>query len=705
MNARFCEYGRMLIPGRVAKLEVPSLTDKNSNRRLTKPPYHKVAAPASRVARYDARASRFERRLILNRVRSPMTYCNPKIIHLDFCTGAGGARAAGRLRVAAKAFIACNHVVRSILFSTGKSLHQFAASLDLFYFSRKLLERKHPTSKLSFGFGIVPKYVESSLGWAGERGEDSSYDSECEDEGAHRTASRTPSDTLAAEFAEYVTVASPHQSPMPAPAPPQHYAPLNQAKIEFALKLGYSELVARTALQRLGPDPPQNELLAELIKLGASQPPRTPSPQPALVAPSPHDLYERTRLKHIVIDGSNVAMSHGNKEVFSCKGIEICVDWFRARGHKEITVFVPKWRKEASRPDNPVSDRDVLDRLERERVLVYTPSRLVGGKRLVCYDDRYVLRLAADTDGIVVSNDNYRDLAAESPAFRRVVEERILMYSFVNDRFMPPDDPLGRAGPTLDAFLRAPPARTDPPPACPYGRKCTYGHKCKFHHPERAGRPHKSVAERLSERAARVLRARGDLHTLSLPPGGRQPDAKRPLARAQSATPRLHDAALASHFDRAQLQVAGPSQAIASPQTQPPHPILDNNPHRKLARQLTLNPTCDPRLGTASMHAAAARVVSAPVGAMPTPAPPTSLGACSSESALQQWEARQRMRYHLAGIFPEAQVAEAMAAFPDETNAQTMCALILARIRPNEAPLPPLLPPQPHARPPAPSLR
>jgi hypothetical protein len=47
------------------------------------------------------------------------------------------------------------------------------------------------------------------LGWAGERGEDSSYDSECEDESAHRAASRTPSDTLAAEFAEYVTLATP----------------------------------------------------------------------------------------------------------------------------------------------------------------------------------------------------------------------------------------------------------------------------------------------------------------------------------------------------------------------------------------------------------------------------------------------------------------------------------------------------------------
>ena len=67
---------------------------------------------------------------------------------------------------------------------------------------------------------------------------------------------------------------------------------------------------------------------------------------------------------------------------------------------------------------------------------MFTPSRQVGGRRLICYDDRYILRLAAETDGIVVSNDNYRDLVSENPEYRKIVEERILMYSFVNNRFV-----------------------------------------------------------------------------------------------------------------------------------------------------------------------------------------------------------------------------------------------------------------------------
>ena len=79
-------------------------------------------------------------------------------------------------------------------------------------------------------------------------------------------------------------------------------------------------------------------------------------------------------------------------------------------------------------------DQEILHELERERLLVFSPSREIRGKRMVCYDDRYILKLAADNDGIVVSNDNYRDLIQECPEFRKVIEERILMYSFVNDR-------------------------------------------------------------------------------------------------------------------------------------------------------------------------------------------------------------------------------------------------------------------------------
>lgn len=82
----------------------------------------------------------------------------------------------------------------------------------------------------------------------------------------------------------------------------------------------------------------------------------------------------------------------------------------------------------------PLSDQEILRKLEKEKILVFTPSRRVQGRRVVCYDDRFIVKLAYDSDGIIVSNDNYRDLQNEKPEWKKFIEERLLMYSFVNDK-------------------------------------------------------------------------------------------------------------------------------------------------------------------------------------------------------------------------------------------------------------------------------
>ncbi|XP_066515514.1 probable ribonuclease ZC3H12B isoform X2 [Hoplias malabaricus] len=287
-----------------------------------------------------------------------------------------------------------------------------------------------------------------------------------------------------------------------------------QMKMEFALKLGYSGEQVESVLSKLGPSALINDVLAELVRLGnkgelevqapVSSTGLAPRGSGVKEAVSPEaSLEEETtdtydNLRPIVIDGSNVAMSHGNKEVFSCLGIQLAVDWFLEKGHKDITVFVPAWRKEQSRPDAPITDQEILRKLEKEKILVFTPSRRVQGRRVVCYDDRFIVKLACDSDGIIVSNDNYRDLQNEKPEWKKFIEERLLMYSFVNDKFMPPDDPLGRHGPSLENFLRKRPVVPEhKKQPCPYGKKCTYGHKCKYYHPERAAQPMRSVADEL----------------------------------------------------------------------------------------------------------------------------------------------------------------------------------------------------------------
>ncbi|CAH1736964.1 unnamed protein product [Aphis gossypii] len=543
--------------------------------------------------------------------------------------------------------------------------------------------------------------------------DDSSYDSDFggDDDtsssqhfGGHHDISRTTSDTLGAEYADYVSAAA------------------YKSRVDFALKLGYTERLVQTAISKLGPEPTQDQLLAELIKLGAQcghklhcesdgEEAQSNNSNDSLLSPQP------PKLRHVVIDGSNVAMSHGNKETFSCRGIKICVDWFRMRGHTDITVFVPKWRKEASRPDNRrIIDQDILTELERARMLVFTPSREIGGKRMVCYDDRYILRLASELDGVVVSNDNYRDLANESPAFRSVVQNNILMYSFVNDRFMPPDDPLGRSGPTLDVFLRSKAPGVGltavSSETCPYGKKCTYGNKCKFSHPERGLQPVKSVTERLMEHAQRQGSAGGRQikgKSVSLPlqqSGSGNNQQKKPLTRTMSNVPppTTGTAHPTTHHHPHWMGGGGGAWTTTPPpsgsnngavqycgranpaESSDPEPDCGGNLHHKLQRQLTLNPTYDPRLVhlRQSQHCNVTRIASAPPVPVQHHQPPMNLpphtvaASCSDPQIFPGYhEARQKLYYHLASIFPEEQVSAAMQYYPNETNPQKICAAIL----------------------------
>ncbi|XP_069384475.1 NEDD4-binding protein 1 isoform X2 [Paralichthys olivaceus] len=173
----------------------------------------------------------------------------------------------------------------------------------------------------------------------------------------------------------------------------------------------------------------------------------------------------RPELRHIIIDGSNVAMAHGLHRFFSCRGIALAVETFWKRGHREITVFVPQWRQKR---DRFTTEQHFLNQLEDLRLLSFTPSREVCGQRISSHDDRFLLHLAEKTDGIIVTNDNLRDFVNTSDTWRRIIQERLLQFTFVEDHFMIPDDPLGKNGPHLDVFMRKENrAAVTPPPQRP----------------------------------------------------------------------------------------------------------------------------------------------------------------------------------------------------------------------------------------------
>lgn len=115
----------------------------------------------------------------------------------------------------------------------------------------------------------------------------------------HHDVSRTVSDTLGAEFAEYINTDETQNKKVAG------YA----TRVEFAVKLGYTEKLVQSALQKLGPSPSNNELLAELIKLGA-QTCRVPETSVNCCNDSTTHTAHTASPTHrpIVIDGSNVAM-------------------------------------------------------------------------------------------------------------------------------------------------------------------------------------------------------------------------------------------------------------------------------------------------------------------------------------------------------------------------------------------------------------
>ncbi|XP_045425582.1 protein NYNRIN isoform X1 [Lemur catta] len=156
-------------------------------------------------------------------------------------------------------------------------------------------------------------------------------------------------------------------------------------------------------------------------------------------------------LRRVVIDGSSVAMVHGLQHFFSCRGIAMAVQFFWNRGHREVTVFVPTWQLKKNRR---VRESHFLTKLHSLKMLSITPSQLENGKKITTYDYRFMVKLAEETDGVIVTNEQIHILMNNSK--KLLIKDRLLPFTFAGNLFMVPDDPLGRNGPTLDEFLKKP---------------------------------------------------------------------------------------------------------------------------------------------------------------------------------------------------------------------------------------------------------
>ncbi|XP_074093644.1 uncharacterized protein LOC141523953 isoform X2 [Cotesia typhae] len=151
------------------------------------------------------------------------------------------------------------------------------------------------------------------------------------------------------------------------------------------------------------------------------------------------------QLREIIVDGLNVAFGYSpGKKVFEKNGLQLVLDYFQDRGHK-VKIFLPQIQRNRF--------RGFLEQWHREGLVIFTPSRNIGGKKIVPYDDRFILDYATKCKGIVISSDQYRDLWLEKPEWRETIEKRLLAPTFAGEYVMFPEDPLGRGGPSLNEFL------------------------------------------------------------------------------------------------------------------------------------------------------------------------------------------------------------------------------------------------------------
>uniref|UniRef100_A0A2S2Q0B9 Putative ribonuclease ZC3H12D n=1 Tax=Sipha flava TaxID=143950 RepID=A0A2S2Q0B9_9HEMI len=161
---------------------------------------------------------------------------------------------------------------------------------------------------------------------------------------------------------------------------------------------------------------------------------------PQLQKPSPDTTFTVARqLRPIVIDGLNIGHAYGSG-IFSVKGIEICIQFFANRGHKDILAFLPQHRQGPPGSESNI----ILNKLVKKGHICYTPSRKVENLRMTCYDDRIILNHAHQCGGVVVSNDNYRDLYEESEAFKEIIGNRQVMVTFARGQIIVPDDQYNR---------------------------------------------------------------------------------------------------------------------------------------------------------------------------------------------------------------------------------------------------------------------
>eukprot|EP01053_Blabericola_migrator_P005390 Blabericola_migrator_1__5389@NODE_275_length_10491_cov_112_748561_g228_i0_p2_GENE_NODE_275_length_10491_cov_112_748561_g228_i0NODE_275_length_10491_cov_112_748561_g228_i0_p2_ORF_typecomplete_len1055_score161_01RNase_Zc3h12a/PF11977_8/1_1e04RNase_Zc3h12a/PF11977_8/3_8e30PRORP/PF16953_5/1_8e11EST1_DNA_bind/PF10373_9/6_3e03EST1_DNA_bind/PF10373_9/6_8EST1_DNA_bind/PF10373_9/5_6_NODE_275_length_10491_cov_112_748561_g228_i065199683 len=196
-----------------------------------------------------------------------------------------------------------------------------------------------------------------------------------------------------------------------------------------------------------------NARLDRLSKISLPPLPHTDVPvvQPPLQKTTPEAASLDGKERVVVIDGSNVAMSFGtaksNDRIFSSEGIQIAIDYFLRRNFHVVAILpdlimeqqeecdISRVRKlnlnynVAKLPDN----LRVLQSLKSQGLLQSVPTK--------DYDDSYILEFARIKDGLVLSNDQFRDkIKKDGFRIRTWLKRHVISYAFIqNELVINPD--------------------------------------------------------------------------------------------------------------------------------------------------------------------------------------------------------------------------------------------------------------------------
>jgi len=129
---------------------------------------------------------------------------------------------------------------------------------------------------------------------------------------------------------------------------------------------------------------------------------------------------------------------------FSVRGLVLAYEYFRERGN-QVAIFLPKKKLTFAKTDE---DRAILLALEQTQILFLVQN--------VAYDDKFVIDYAARHEGVILSNDRYRDVLETHAHDHKVCDQirnRTVQFTWAMDLLMIAEDPFGRHGPTLEQLL------------------------------------------------------------------------------------------------------------------------------------------------------------------------------------------------------------------------------------------------------------